>query len=453
MPFVICLLTLLVNDFYLKTQFHNAVTGKLSDFCGLFVFVCFWSALFPTKKLLVNFLTALLFILWKSPYAQAFIYSFSQNFYGIHRVVDITDLFALIVLPIACLRSTSIKLKVWPLPVGALTFISFCATSIPTPTQELDQPHYVLFKSGVLSADDNKYHPSDYAIHEHDSFVVISVKKIEIERSPHYNDEFHKKLILADLDLRLLRDSRPQYSKSGLLSDYTPLRDSLTFKRRTSISLEHDSIVDVLKFMNTRLDGPFKRLVNGHLRIDGKYKDGVEDSVWNFYNTNNDIVLRKNFKDGELARTDHFEKSLMISSQTHDTRNDAITYKYFHLAIIAMFIIAIVFLLIWSYKKSQSKDIVDLPLLTKITGAIGLPLLVLAGAYSISSVIPNSYSPNFFELFFDICLIYIMTATLFLLLLFWKRLRSMLDILLYLLLFSLAVVGIQEGINLTRLMH
>lgn len=32
--FVVSLLLLLVNDFVFKTQFHNHVTAKLSDFAG-----------------------------------------------------------------------------------------------------------------------------------------------------------------------------------------------------------------------------------------------------------------------------------------------------------------------------------------------------------------------------------------------------------------------------------
>jgi len=45
-PFVICLGLLLLNDFYLKFEYHNWLTGKLSDFCGLFIFPVFWSAIF-----------------------------------------------------------------------------------------------------------------------------------------------------------------------------------------------------------------------------------------------------------------------------------------------------------------------------------------------------------------------------------------------------------------------
>jgi hypothetical protein len=45
--FLGCLFVLLFNDFVLKQQIHNGLTGKLSDFAGLFVFPLFLTALFP----------------------------------------------------------------------------------------------------------------------------------------------------------------------------------------------------------------------------------------------------------------------------------------------------------------------------------------------------------------------------------------------------------------------
>lgn len=61
-PFIFCLVLLIVNDFLLKAIFHNALTGKLSDFCGLFIFPIFWSAVFPRFKSWVFILSGILFI-------------------------------------------------------------------------------------------------------------------------------------------------------------------------------------------------------------------------------------------------------------------------------------------------------------------------------------------------------------------------------------------------------
>ena len=51
--FVISLLLLLLNDFVFKTQFHNQLTGKLSDFAGVSAFSLFWAAFFPRRKTLI----------------------------------------------------------------------------------------------------------------------------------------------------------------------------------------------------------------------------------------------------------------------------------------------------------------------------------------------------------------------------------------------------------------
>ena len=150
-PFLIGLGLLLLNDLYLKAEFHNWFTGKLSDFCGLFVFVSFWAALFPRKKLAVYYSTALLFALWKSPYSEPVIELFSQNLYPIARVVDITDLMALSVLPVAYYMDT-IKIqrfKLHPIILGSISLFAFCATSGDYPHLEFEQPQYLLFKSGI----------------------------------------------------------------------------------------------------------------------------------------------------------------------------------------------------------------------------------------------------------------------------------------------------------------
>jgi hypothetical protein len=91
---------LLANDFLFKPLFHNALTGKLSDFAGLFVFPLFWSALLPRRRREVYALTALGFVFWKSDYSQPLIDAWNAlGVLRVGRVVDLTDLSALAVLP------------------------------------------------------------------------------------------------------------------------------------------------------------------------------------------------------------------------------------------------------------------------------------------------------------------------------------------------------------------
>src|SRR6185369_1060873 len=69
--FASALAVLLLNDFLLKPVFHNWITGKLSDFAGVFVFSLFFAALFPHWKRSVYLFTILGFGFWKSPYSEA----------------------------------------------------------------------------------------------------------------------------------------------------------------------------------------------------------------------------------------------------------------------------------------------------------------------------------------------------------------------------------------------
>ncbi len=102
--FLLGLCLLLVNDFYLKAAFHNEVTGKISDIAGLFIFPLFFCALLPRFHRAIFVLTAVLFIVWKLPYSEPFISLWNElNLVTVGRVVDVTDLFALFILPAAYL--------------------------------------------------------------------------------------------------------------------------------------------------------------------------------------------------------------------------------------------------------------------------------------------------------------------------------------------------------------
>jgi hypothetical protein len=93
---------LLVNDHYWKYEYHNVVTGKLSDITGLIVFPLFLSALFPKYRLHSFIFSALVFIWWKSPWATPAINWMNANTgWSVGRVIDPTDLLALFVLPLA----------------------------------------------------------------------------------------------------------------------------------------------------------------------------------------------------------------------------------------------------------------------------------------------------------------------------------------------------------------
>lgn len=97
-----------VNDHYLKYQYPGFITGKLSDFLGLFYFPLFLSALILvitlyrvafTKRLLVTaiIITDVIFCSLKlNPFlSENFVNFFSQHFFKINVQNDPTDVIAL----------------------------------------------------------------------------------------------------------------------------------------------------------------------------------------------------------------------------------------------------------------------------------------------------------------------------------------------------------------------
>jgi hypothetical protein len=446
LPFVVCLAALLFNDFYLKTAYHNWFTGKLSDFCGLFVFVAFWSALFPLRKHIVCFFTALLFVIWKSPLSQGFINFFSEHFYTIDRVIDVTDLMALIVLPIP-LYQNSRQWKVDPLPLGLLTVFSFCATSIPKPTLVLQQPQYLLFKPNApFNTSD---WPSTYVVHHLDSVVIIDIKMVSLSTRPYLDDEFHKVQILKDIDLRLLSEVK---NDDDSLHEYYALRDSLTIKGQTSITLDLDSVTDHINFKNNRMDGSFKRFSSKNaLKVDGTYKNGIEDSVWTFYNDQGEVILRKHFQEGQLIKQEFYEQSKIKSQHAFNTREETVRNKYFHIALIFVVMAAIATKVYLNFKRSIT--VISLNSITVAVGVLILPLATLLLAKAFSSIIPNAYSTFFLGIFGEVILIYLIMAPVYLAVFSFLKLRSRYDLLYYILLFSLAIVVIEEFIQLKNLVY
>jgi hypothetical protein len=134
--FIIGLAILLLNDFYLKTLYGNWFTGKLSDFAGLFIFPMFWTILFPRFKNKIYFLTLIIFIYWKSEFSNSFIGLINHsNYIKIRRVVDLSDLIALTILPISYLynlKNEKFFVQIKPVFIVSLASFAFMATSYST---------------------------------------------------------------------------------------------------------------------------------------------------------------------------------------------------------------------------------------------------------------------------------------------------------------------------------
>ncbi|WP_236252735.1 hypothetical protein [Echinicola sp. 20G] len=135
---------MLFNDFYLKYEFSNFLTGILSDIAGLFLFPYFLSSLLVKWNKSIYLGTAVLFIFWKSHFSQDLINWAQSLGIGFNRVIDFTDLFALIILPISYRYfqkqlSTEQKInKHLTVPLGLATLFSIWATALPREKVDLN---------------------------------------------------------------------------------------------------------------------------------------------------------------------------------------------------------------------------------------------------------------------------------------------------------------------------
>ena len=134
--FILSLICLLVNDIYWKYEYHNWLTGKLSDFTGLFVLSVFVSAFFYKYRSYLCLPIAVFFIWWKTPLSQSLIDLLNQSLPAtFHRTVDYTDYIALPailaarIINIPAYRFSLIR-KMAVYFISAVCLVAFCSTSI-----------------------------------------------------------------------------------------------------------------------------------------------------------------------------------------------------------------------------------------------------------------------------------------------------------------------------------
>jgi hypothetical protein len=135
---LLALALLLLNDLVWKAAFHNSITGKLSDFAGLYAFVWVGLCLLPRSKKWLPWMVAILFCWWKSTFSQFAIDAWNGlDLWRIDRVVDMWDCLALIVLPIAVWKFGRKQVQPWqvalpiavPCLVATVSIFAFVGTS------------------------------------------------------------------------------------------------------------------------------------------------------------------------------------------------------------------------------------------------------------------------------------------------------------------------------------
>lgn len=196
--FLAGLALLLLNDWVWKAEYGNWLTGKLSDFAGLFVFPVFWTAIFPKHKRLIFILIAVFFIFWKSPFSQFLIDGWnSLGVWRIGRVVDYSDLLALSVLPFAfrfCNRIPSASLlKLNPVLPLAISVFAFTATSRADAIVAYDKPYLLKmskneFDKGLQKlAEANLASPYAGFSDSNPDTITLRIETKECPRTPRYD--------------------------------------------------------------------------------------------------------------------------------------------------------------------------------------------------------------------------------------------------------------------------
>lgn len=140
---VLLAIVMFLNDHIFKYTYSNTLTGKLSDFIGLFIFPIFLSFFFEKHILKILFITGLGFIYYKLPISDPFIHWLNEFLpFRIQRTVDISDFIALISLPLVFLVLKSpFRLKPLKFENQLINYVSysfliltFFSTSIMKPT-------------------------------------------------------------------------------------------------------------------------------------------------------------------------------------------------------------------------------------------------------------------------------------------------------------------------------
>ncbi|MCD0488997.1 hypothetical protein LPB86_12225 [Pedobacter sp. MC2016-14] len=425
--FICCLALLILNDFLLKATFHNMLTGKLSDFCGLFIFPIFWSAVFPRQKIWVFVFTGLLFVWWKSEYASGFIEQVNTIF-SIQRTVDATDLIALSMLllgwfyiktnPKVVIVVNSLLTRLSALFIGAVAIFSFCATTQQRYIQSFDQPQYVLLCSTVLP-DPSLY--EGFEFYKKDSLLVVEVNQMFIAK-PVMADDYNKNRSVKDLD-EAIREQ---------ISDSTSL---IPPGKVTNLAINTAWGTDALRFNGGRLDGRFSRTKNSQLIIEGFYKMGLEDSTWTTRDSSGTKVLIQTFVNGERTSVKQYSRGKLVSSGSVNTRADTIRIKYIQIGILVLLVAVTILLLIRNFRSTFPEQL-KLKQVWKWLLCFISPIFVWLIHFGIRILLMD-YNQDFFVTLATIVFIFMVTCPLMSIVVFWINLRKETDILLYCLLFGL----------------
>ncbi|RKO69120.1 hypothetical protein D7322_23055 [Sphingobacterium puteale] len=424
--FILFLILLLVNDFYLKGAFHNVLMGKLSDFSGLFIFPIFWSAIFPKRKALIFIATAVLFTFWKSEYSAGLI-QWMNPYFGVGRTVDLSDLMTLPMIGLAWFYTKSgsqpairpaFMLRLSTYLIGMVAMFAFCATTQPRYIQAFEQPQYILLKHPTLKNFDPYYGFQFYKI---DSLLVVKIDYLYRNR-PVRNDDYNKNKNIQQLDQDVL-------SIIGDSATHIPVGTI------TQLTIHTDEWTDSLRFNGGRLDGPLIRTKGNKRIIEGFYKMGLEDATWTLRDSSSNDRVVQTFVQGEKTQVKQYSGDKLKSSSTVNTRADTIVNTYVQLAMLTLAVAAMCFLLYRNKRKAIPTGL-QLSLLWKLLICFVSPLVVWLFYIGIMLLLMN-YDEDIFEAIATAIFVFIAVCPLMFIIVFAIKLAKEIDVFWYCFLFAL----------------
>lgn len=269
-PAFLCgLLVLLANDFVFKYQFHNALTGKLSDIAGLFIFPLFIAAVWRSQSRWIFVGVAVFFIYWKSPLSNGLLELVScASGMQFGRVVDYTDLFCLPVLFFSYLylKSDYAQVQFSRKLIMIVSAFAFIATSKAKPISYRERDlreqgyQYAASKTGpVLSSDRMQFCLSDDGrFMTYDSYgdtMLVFLKKDSADRAPLVFEFCYLKNGDARLTKLFTKGVVPDETKMfGLLNDEIT-RCQLAFERTQARRAKVDALRKLIgKYQRDRSD-------------------------------------------------------------------------------------------------------------------------------------------------------------------------------------------------------
>jgi hypothetical protein len=144
---VLSVLALLVNDWVLKPTFHNALTGKLSDFAGLLALTLVACAVSERLRWWSAGFISAFFVYWKSTHSQPLVSYLAELLpLGIGRTPDYTDLAALPVVWIVAFYVPRLSVR----PAGAWAKCCVAGISVFALTATSYLPQYAIREAGDI---------------------------------------------------------------------------------------------------------------------------------------------------------------------------------------------------------------------------------------------------------------------------------------------------------------